>query len=236
MQKIDRSWIWIILQAVLTALLVCLLYWGYLIIQNPRTFPIKDVKVTAAGSHVPLAQIQETIKANLDGGFFTVSTRHISEAIQKNAWVENVEISRIWPNTLSVTVLEKQAKLKWNDADLISDQGKLFTPPADSIPKNLPALQGPEDSFQTVYDKYQLYQSMLQNVGLSLTLLSENARLSWQMQLNNGITVFLGSDNLDRRFAEFVALYPRLIGEKANKVQYVDMRYPNGVAIKWDGQ
>jgi len=33
--------------------------------------------------------------------------------------------------------------------------------------------------------------------------------------------------------SHFVKVYPKIIGERANQVDYVDLRYSNGLAIHW---
>jgi cell division protein FtsQ len=58
-------------------------------------------------------------------------------------------------------------------------------------------------------------------------------RGAWEMDLADGITVRLGSRQVDERFERFMATAMKLITQRADDIAYVDMRYGNGFAIGW---
>jgi cell division septal protein FtsQ len=35
------------------------------------------------------------------------------------------------------------------------------------------------------------------------------------------------------RLSHFVKVYPKIIGERAAQVEYIDLRYQDGLAIRW---
>ena len=61
-------------------------------------------------------------------------------------------------------------------------------------------------------------------------------RLSWQLRLSNGLAVQLGRDSerdsVRERLARFVEVYPRTLGRLSRRFDYVDLRYPNGFALR----
>ena len=61
-------------------------------------------------------------------------------------------------------------------------------------------------------------------------------RQSWQARLSNGLTVQLGRDSekdpVHERLARFVEVYPRTLGRMSRRFDYVDLRYPNGFALR----
>jgi cell division protein FtsQ len=59
-----------------------------------------------------------------------------------------------------------------------------------------------------------------------------SARRAWRIELDKGLTVELGRDNADVRLARFIDAYPRTIAAMGDSVQYVDLRYPNGFAVR----
>jgi cell division protein FtsQ len=50
--------------------------------------------------------------------------------------------------------------------------------------------------------------------------------------LDNDVTVEIGRDNVEARLARFVDAYPRTLAGLGTAVQYVDLRYPNGFAVR----
>jgi cell division protein FtsQ len=59
-------------------------------------------------------------------------------------------------------------------------------------------------------------------------------RYAWQLRLANGLHVMLGRDGdvAESRLRRFVEVYPETLGRMARKHEYVDLRYPNGFALR----
>ena len=58
--------------------------------------------------------------------------------------------------------------------------------------------------------------------------------LSWNMMFNNGIKMHVGYKDVLTRISHFVKVYPKIVGERANDVEYIDLRYSNGMAVRWN--
>ncbi|MNC85845.1 Cell division protein FtsQ [compost metagenome] len=57
-------------------------------------------------------------------------------------------------------------------------------------------------------------------------------RRAWQLKLASGTTLELGREHIEARLARFVALHPRTVGTLGRRVDYVDLRYANGFAVR----
>jgi cell division protein FtsQ len=57
--------------------------------------------------------------------------------------------------------------------------------------------------------------------------------LSWDIELTNGMKMRLGYKDVLTRVSHFVKVYPKIVGERVSDVDYVDLRYPNGLAVRW---
>jgi cell division protein FtsQ len=70
--------------------------------------------------------------------------------------------------------------------------------------------------------------------------LSLSQRYAWTARLDNGITLHLGRaaerDVLKARIDRFVSVYPQLSVAMAGQISSVDLRYPNGLALRRRGQ
>ena len=69
--------------------------------------------------------------------------------------------------------------------------------------------------------------------GLEVERLWLDARGAWTLELEQGPLVHLGSRDLAARVGRFMRLYPRLMASGAGRMEVVDMRYANGLAVRW---
>ena len=51
--------------------------------------------------------------------------------------------------------------------------------------------------------------------------------------LNNGIMLFLGQEGLLDRLNRFTLAYHNKLEKMSHKIDYIDLRYVNGIAIGW---
>ncbi|HEY6822000.1 MAG TPA: cell division protein FtsQ/DivIB, partial [Burkholderiales bacterium] len=60
------------------------------------------------------------------------------------------------------------------------------------------------------------------------------ARFAWQLRLADGLNLMLGRDPqvAEERLRRFVGAYDATLGKIARKHEYVDLRYPNGFALR----
>jgi cell division protein FtsQ len=73
-------------------------------------------------------------------------------------------------------------------------------------------------------------------LGVEPAQVALSARYAWQVRLSNGVVLELGRDDsrspVEERLARFVAAYPRIAASLNRPLDYVDLRYPNGFAIR----
>ena len=200
---------------------------------RPSFFPILHVQVKVSQQYVDQHELQNTVLQNLSGNFFTVNMHALENGLLQNAWIKNVSIRRVWPDTLSITLSEHQPMAVWNNTSLITQAGFVFSPPQNTFPASLPLLQGPDDSQRQLLQSMQNMNQILLPLQLSLSRLTLDENNNWTIILNNTIRVILGQQDPIGRLNEFVELYPKIIGSCAKQATLVDMRYSNGLAIQW---
>ena len=81
--------------------------------------------------------------------------------------------------------------------------------------------------------RYFDLQARLEQRGLSAVSLTVDKRGAWELQLNNGVLVRFGATALDDRVARFFQALDQVVASRGEKVEYLDMRYTNGFAIRW---
>ncbi|PHQ81540.1 MAG: hypothetical protein COB66_01870 [Coxiella sp. (in: Bacteria)] len=207
--------------------------WLWQRMQDPRNYPIEHVKLVTQGQYIPQIDIRKAIRAHTHGGFFSLDIKGLKQGLLYDPWVKNVSIRRVWPNSLVVDIQEQQPLARWGMSGVLSTQGDVFYPASSTIPQSLPEIDGPMSAKGDILSNLILFSSELASLNLSVTKLVVSPRLSWMVWLNNGIRVNLCRSDVQNRFDEFVKLYPRVIGNRAQDVVSVNLCYPNGLAVRW---
>lgn len=228
-----RFLIKIILQMILLAVFVFLFSWIWFKLTNPRTLPFHRIKIVSTFKDIEPRTLKNVVSQHINGGFFSLNVGVLRQNVLQLPWVADVSVRQVWPDTLVVTVKEQRAIARWGYQALINANGEIFQPAVESIPMYLPLLQGPKDSQAEVLKNYRLFNYELSKLGLSVSKLEMTPRLAWRMELNNHICILLGREDINRRFARFIRLYPRIIGSHASQVESIDLRYSNGFAVQW---
>ncbi|HLB56139.1 MAG TPA: FtsQ-type POTRA domain-containing protein [Coxiellaceae bacterium] len=201
--------------------------------QQPTSFPISQIEIEGHLAHETPAQLQKIISANISGGFFSLNVSAAKQALLSIPWIADVSFRRVWPGTLTVKVIEQQVIARFGKTGVLNATGDIFYPDAKSLPQNLPDLEGPADQSKVLFDFYQSVNTMAHVLSLSVVALHENDAQSWDLVLSNQVKVIMGRQDAAARFQRFVAIYPRIIAVSNKPMVSVDLRYPNGVAVKY---
>jgi len=196
--------------------------------------PITQVAVAGRFERVAPLDVQRAVKESAGGkGLLSVDLAKVRTAVRALPWVDTVSVQRNWPRGLAVTIGEQVAAARWGDSGLLNTRGDLFANEATHIPLELPRLSGPDGTQVTVVQRYFNMRDRLLEAGMRITALRLDARGAWELDLDNGVTVRLGRQQLDERFNTFMATAARIVAQRATDISYVDMRYANGFAIGW---
>ncbi len=201
-------------------------------IRETHKFPIHQVKIYGAKNLNPNA-VQHRLLPLVSKGFFSVEVDFIKEQLLQMPWVGEVTVRRVWPDQVWVVVTERQAVARWNENSLLSSTGELFNPDKITYPEGLPFFIGPDGQQIFMLDFYGKINSLLQPLNLKITRLTLSPYLSWDLEFTNGMKVRLGYKDILTRVSHFVKVYQKIVGKRAAEVDYVDLRYPNGLAVRW---
>lgn len=195
-------------------------------------FPIKNVKVYGV-NRVDHQEVQNLLLPLVDHGFFTVNVEYIRDRLRQMPWVSDIFVRRTWPDQIEITVVEKNALARWNNNSLLSEAGELFSPKQETYPANLPQFVGPPGQQVLMRDYFNQINRLLIPLRAKIAYLELTPYFTWKLTLDNGITLQIGHKDILTRLGHFVKVYPKIVGKRATDVEYVDLRYPNGVAVRW---
>lgn len=198
-------------------------------------FPIKTVNVYGA-NRIDHDEVQNLLMPIVKHGFFQVNVEYIRERLLSIPWVADIFVRRTWPDQVEVTVIEKQAIAYWNEQSLLSSVGELFTPKKETYPETLPKFIGPHGQQIVMLQYFNEINRLLMPLHVKISYLELTPYYTWKLALDNGITLQMGHKDILTRLVHFVKVYPKIVGNRAKDVDYIDLRYSNGVAVRWKRQ
>ena len=192
-------------------------------------FALHRIEVRGELRHVAEGGARFIASRGVRGNFFTVELDEVRTAFEKLPWVAEARVSRRWPDTLVVELVEHAPLAHWNDSALVSTQGEVFSAATEA---KLPRLSGFEGSGREVAEAYRRYGQILAPLGMGIAELNLSPRRAWRLKTDSGMEIALGRKDVEPRLARFVAQYQKL-GERLGAAPaYVDLRYADGFAVK----
>jgi cell division protein FtsQ len=194
-------------------------------------FPVREILVTAPPAHTTRAQIEDAVRGRIAGDFFAVDLREVRSALEQLPWVRRASVRRMWPDGLEVSLEEHVAFARWGEDALVNTYGEKFSA---ATAEKLPLFIGPAGSEKEVASEYARFSGELAPLGIPIERVVLTARFAWQLRLADGLNLMLGRDPqvAQERLRRFVGAYDATLKKIARKHEYVDLRYPNGFALR----
>lgn len=222
-----------LISSIIAVLFLSLVASGVYYLTRSDTLPIKHVRVNGDFSHLSPVDLQLLVDNEVRGGFFSLDVDAVRVTLLSEPWVNDVTVKRIWPDAIHVTVTEQIPAALWKDNGLLNVNGQYFEPEKKTFSIELPMLSGPEGSEQELLNRYNFMNQKVNSIGYEINSLILDDRRAYSFDLTNGVQVILGRKDFSDRFSRFLLFVPTLLKEHANKIALVDMRYTNGLSIKW---
>jgi cell division protein FtsQ len=222
-----------LLSCISLSVLVGLFSWGYFTITDPLTFPVNTVKIIGQYDKVNKQELKDVIGPYVSNSFFQVDVAALKQQIDLVPWVANSMVEKVWPDKVVVKFIEYHPVGRWNEKGLFTAKKEIFYPPKHSLFSYSPQLNGPEGYFEDVLQSYMEMAQALRQLGLKITELTLEPRHAWRLRLNNGMELILGKNDYKERLKRFIRVYPNALSSRSEEVDYVDLRYASGMAVRW---
>ena len=220
------------------AVIVAILSFGIFLnkrLSAEESAPVTSIAIAGEMPYTTRADIENAIEQVNLGNFFNLDVNDVQQKVAKLPWVYSVSVRKKWPDELKIYVVDQKPIAHWNGDFLINENGKAFQADVKRLPEKLPAFFGPEGSEQIALDNFRNLNKLLDFSQLAIDELVLSERFAWQLILNDGVTINLGSDNRIERIQRFMDVYPQIKLNKKDgqQVDYVDLRYDTGLAVGW---
>ena len=208
----------------LALLAVCFgaLYWVLL----PQHFPLTRVDLKGDFEKTSKAELEAALP-RVQGNFFAADLAEVRASVERLPWVRRVAVRRIWPGRLEISIEEHVALARWGDDALVNIHGERFV---GRTSQPLPSFIGPAGTQAEIARRYARFDAIVAPLGTKIDRVVLSPRHAWQLRLANGLHLALGRDAelAETRLRRFVEVYATV----KTKYEYVDLRYPNGFAVR----
>ncbi|EGY52444.1 cell division protein FtsQ/DivIB [Neisseria shayeganii] len=211
---------------VVLSLLAAAVVW----MMNSPYFPIKSVKIDGQLQRLDAAQLQQTAQRHIRGNIFKADLHAAREAFEALPWVAEVEIRRMWPDTVQIQVSERQPVARWEGGGLVDSEGRAFDAPTD---EPFPVFSGATGARKIMVEEYDRFRAILEPTGLKIERLDYGQRAARTLTLDNGLVLRLGRLDAESRLRRFVQAWHEVLHSRADSVRYVDLRYKDGFAVRY---
>ena len=214
----------------LFALAAVLIAYGavWLVVRLP-VFALREVHVIGDARHITRAQVEALVENELKGTFFTLNLSLARRAFEKLPWVREVNLRRRWPARLEVNVIEHVPLARWGSHALVNMQGEVFQAAYDG---KLPTFAGPPGTSKEIAIQYEFFRRNLAALGTVPMHVQLSPRRAWLVKLDGGPTLELGREEVEARLGRYIEVYERTVGALRRRIDYVDLRYANGFAVR----
>ena len=202
-------------------------------IQNPENLTIKSVEVTGDFNVLDKKKLQPLIESYTKTNLYLLDDEGLEKELEDNPWVHSASMTHVWPDKLIVKIYEQRPVAYWGEFQMLAENGEIIKASLEDKKGTLPLLYSPNDKGRNMASGFLKIREMMKGFPVKLVEFKEDARGSWQIKLENGMTLKIGRKHQEKRLKRFMVAYKQSLNTVIDKVSVVDLRYTNGFAVKW---
>jgi cell division protein FtsQ len=218
-----------------------------LLLRSPL-FPLREVVVRGELNNASREEIANALDG-IGGNFFSADLALVRGRLEQVGWVRQVDARRVWPDRIEVRLEEHVAFARWGESGYVNTFGEPFAADMDTEEQaQLPRFAGPTGTEGELARRYRRFTELLAPLGAAPESVVLTPRHAWRLRMASGLELELGRDGaepVEARLARFVAAYADSIGRLPRSAageaggavspRHVDLRYPNGFALRVAG-
>ena len=207
---------------------------GVLALLRSPWFPVRHVELAHPLQMTSKRQLEAAAAGRIGANFFAFAPGELRASLEQLPWVRRASVRRVWPDRLEVALEEHVPLARWGDDALVNTHGERFSGRTEA---KLPLFVGPEGSEHELARRYMRFAELIVPLDARLERVVLTPRYAWQLRLSSGLHIMLGRDGdvAEARLRRFVEAYPATLARMAREHEYVDLRYPNGFALRVPG-
>lgn len=186
---------------------------------------VTELELTTANQHVSLIDVQRQLEGVFPDSYIYLDLNAVSERLLALAMVADVNVEKVWPDTLKVSIYEEKPVAIWNGETMLSQEGEIL--PLALADLDLPNLQGVDS--QLVMQHFLLFNRWGKRHNLNLKSLSHSSA-GWKLSHENDLVMWLDNVNAMGGLKQL----ERVINQfDIARINQIDLRYEQGFAVAW---
>lgn len=195
--------------------------------------PVGHVDVEGRFNYVDKALLEQVIAEGITEGFLQLDLSELKSRLQRLEWVDEVRVSRQWPDKVKVTVIEQRPIARWGNKAVLNQRGQVIELEEPVSLDELPLLRGPDAKSALVMQQYQEVSELLSGYGLALIEVRCDLAENWYFILSGGVELNVGRHQVIEKLGRFLLVYEQQLKARWIELIKIDLRYENGVAVEW---
>ena len=206
-------------------------------------FTIESVTISHGLEHVDRGIVERTAWRSIHGNYLNVDLSQVEKALETLPGVYQAMVRRVWPDALELRLVETQAMARFQtlqNPDGNSPDSYINLAP-DQAMRVSPVLRGPREHRETLVHTFSSVMPLLQEARLEPLELSVSKSGRWALEVRSDSSLvparfelLLGRDGVVEKVDRFTRSFTIALGDKADRIGRVDMRYVSGFAVQWE--
>ena len=205
-------------------------------------FTIESVTISHGLEHVDRGIVERTAWRSIHGNYLNVDLSQVENALESLPGIYQAMVRRVWPDALELRLVETQAMARFQtlqNPDGNSPDSYINLAP-DQAMRVSPVLRGPREQRETLVHTFSSVMPLLQEARLEPLELSVSKSGRWALEVRSDSSLvparfelLLGRDGVVEKVDRFTRSFTIALGDKADQIGRVDMRYVSGFAVQW---
>ncbi|GMU42538.1 MAG: FtsQ-type POTRA domain-containing protein [Xanthomonadales bacterium] len=195
--------------------------------------PFRWVDVSAPFQRVSDQQIRAALAPAAARGFLFVDLAEVRARVLALPWVAQAEVRKVWPDTLVISVREREVLGRLGSERLVDVNGHVFAARGAGDTRGLPLLVADPAQMPQLVGYFRVAQHDIEALGRHIVAARLSPRGALELTLADGLAVQLGSREQLPRWRRFIASLPRLAAQDPRPIVAVDLRYTHGYAVRY---
>ena len=232
---------WQVFRLVLECVFVVVLLMGiaasiyaiYQRLSQQNFFPLKRVIIQEPLRYGDMREVSEIIRNHHQRDLLHMDVTLLADEMQRLDWIAKASVYKRWPDAVEVKLEERVPVVRWGGRAFLDASGEPFSIPDNDKLRELATIHGPDGYEKQVLQYWHDIAPWLGARQLQLQQLSLDQRLVWHAELENGLDVILGRDQLNDRLKKLAVVNDKVIKPYHRYTEAIDLRYHDGFSVRW---
>ena len=177
--------------------------------------------------------LSEKLKPHLLNGIVSAELETIKANLKEDPWLKDITLRKAWPKKIKVVVKEYEPFAYWDKDYVLTTDGNLIKVSFEDSLKSYPHFIADNNKVNNLVSLYEILGKKIPDTSLKIKVLELDELDAVSVTFNNGIKLYLGSDEVQKRFERSLLMYIEIERNEKRKIVYLDARYQNGIAVSF---